>query len=80
MNLYTYAIDEQNRIIALETSFQPFVYLITDTVHHTADTRFRIVLPINLVKDITYQFLCQSLGVEHSSQTVTFLLLVTENG
>ena len=37
------------------------------------------MLTINLVKDITYLFLCQPFGVEYSCQTVTFLLLVAQD-
>lgn len=43
----------------LESTFE-------DTIYHTTDTCLRIVLSINLVKDITYLFLCQPPGIEHS--------------
>ena len=54
--------------------------MVTYTVYHAADARLGIMLPINLVKDITAQFLFQTFCVEHSCQTVTFLLLVTQDG
>ena len=75
-----YAIDEQDRIALLQVSFQAFVHLVTDTVYHAADARLGIMLPINLVKDITDLLLCQTFCIEHSCQTVTFLLLVTQDG
>ena len=51
-----------------------------DTVYHASDACLGIMLPINLVKDITDLLLCQTFCIENSCQTVTFLLLVTQDG
>ena len=75
-----YAIYEDYRIILIKSPFKPFSYLCADALDHPADTRFEIVLPVNLLKHVSSLLLRKPFSVKGAGQSVALFFLVAQNG